>query len=350
MDKKYQIFISSTYSDLKEQRDQVIKSVLEMGHIPVGMEMFSAADEEQWKIIQRTIDECDYYIVIVAHRYGSEVDGIGYTEKEYDYALECNIPIMGFIIDDKTEWNAQYIDQEAGKVEKLKKFKHKVKEKPVGFWKNTEDVYGKASIALMKQFNVNPRVGWIKADRVTSEQSTSELLRLRSEIDEYKAKIQLMEEKIGSRSEEYAHSTERVSLEGLCDVLDVLNSKTYKKVMKHKNVQLEVDLSWATILGHILPALVTNPTEQILKNTIGLLIKESLPDACHKKYEPDYVDVVKPSRETYDTIKIQLLALGYGDLQADLESKQRAGRWILSDLGRKRMYELKAQKSGIVEA
>jgi len=46
MNKKYQIFVSSTYDDLKKERDQVIKASLEMGHIPVGMEMFSAADEE----------------------------------------------------------------------------------------------------------------------------------------------------------------------------------------------------------------------------------------------------------------------------------------------------------------
>ncbi|WP_446810720.1 DUF4062 domain-containing protein [Methylomonas sp. 2BW1-5-20] len=84
MAKKYQVFISSTYDDLKEEREQVIKAVLEMGHIPVGMEMFSAADEEQWKIIARQIDDVDYYAVICAHRYGSVTDeGIGYTEKEY---------------------------------------------------------------------------------------------------------------------------------------------------------------------------------------------------------------------------------------------------------------------------
>ena len=59
---KYQIFISSTYEDLKEEREQVIKACLEMGHIPVGMEMFSAADEEQWRIITRQIDESDYYV------------------------------------------------------------------------------------------------------------------------------------------------------------------------------------------------------------------------------------------------------------------------------------------------
>jgi hypothetical protein len=44
---KYQVFVSSTYGDLRDEREQVIKAILEMGHIPVGMEMFSAGDESQ---------------------------------------------------------------------------------------------------------------------------------------------------------------------------------------------------------------------------------------------------------------------------------------------------------------
>ena len=107
---KYQIFVSSTYDDLREEREQVLKATLEMGHIPVGMEMFSAADEEQWKIITRQIDECDYYAVIVAHGYGSVVDGISYTEKEYDYAISNNIPVLGFIIEDGASWPTDRVD------------------------------------------------------------------------------------------------------------------------------------------------------------------------------------------------------------------------------------------------
>ena len=95
MNPKYQIFVSSTYDDLKKERDEVIKAILEMGHIPVGMEMFSAADEEQWKIITRQIDQSDYYVVIVAHRYGSVTsEGLSYTEKEYDYAVQRRNMIM----------------------------------------------------------------------------------------------------------------------------------------------------------------------------------------------------------------------------------------------------------------
>jgi hypothetical protein len=97
---KYQIFVSSTYEDLKEERDTAIKAILETGNIPVGMEMFSAGDEQQWELIKRQIEDCDYYVVIVAHRYGSMDGNISYTEKEYDFAVEKKIPILGFVIDD----------------------------------------------------------------------------------------------------------------------------------------------------------------------------------------------------------------------------------------------------------
>lgn len=71
MEKKYQIFISSTYEDLKEERRIVQDTILSMYQFPIGMEMFSAADEKQWEIIQETIDSSDYYVLIMGFRYGS---------------------------------------------------------------------------------------------------------------------------------------------------------------------------------------------------------------------------------------------------------------------------------------
>ena len=86
MEKKYQIFISSTYEDLKEERKKVQDTILSMYQFPIGMEMFSAADEEQWEIIRETIDSSDYYVLIIGHRYGSVIEegeyaGISYTQK-----------------------------------------------------------------------------------------------------------------------------------------------------------------------------------------------------------------------------------------------------------------------------
>ena len=87
MEKRYQVFVSSTYADLKQERQHVIQALMEMDCIPAGMELFPAADEEQWEFIKRIIDDCDYYLLIIGGRYGSTTpEGISYTEKEYDYA------------------------------------------------------------------------------------------------------------------------------------------------------------------------------------------------------------------------------------------------------------------------
>lgn len=93
MKKKYQIFISSSYEDLKEERKKVQDTILSMYHFPIGMEMFSAGDKEQWEIIRETIDSSDHHVLIIGYRYGSVIEegeyaGISYTQKEFHYALE----------------------------------------------------------------------------------------------------------------------------------------------------------------------------------------------------------------------------------------------------------------------
>jgi len=178
---KYQIFVSSTYQDLKAERDQVIRAVLEMGHIPVGMEMFSAADEQQWQIISRHIDESDYYAVIIAHRYGSVTGGISYTRKEYEYAVSKGIPALGFIIDNSAPWPADRVDKADEEKKLLDDFKGLVKQKLVSFWNSADDLYGKFSVALMKAITANPREGWVRASIAVSPQVTAEITRLSAE-------------------------------------------------------------------------------------------------------------------------------------------------------------------------
>lgn len=206
---KYQIFISSTYEDLKEEREQVIKSVLEMGHIPVGMEMFSAGDEEQWAIISRQIEDVDYYAVIIGHRYGSETkEGLSYTEKEYDYAIEKGVPVLGFIIDENAPWPKNKIEKNSLKVKKLDRFKEKTKKKLVQFWKTKEDLHGKFSIALMKAITGNPRTGWVKASEIAGPEVMKELTRLSSENAELRKKVEKFEEKKASEIDDFQEVAE----------------------------------------------------------------------------------------------------------------------------------------------
>ena len=190
MASKYQVFVSSTFRDLVDERDLVIKAILEMGHIPVGMEIFSAADEEQWNIIKKQIDQSDYYVVVIAHRYGTcDPSGLSYTEKEYDYALSKSIPTLGFVLEDTITWPKDKADSEKAALKRLKAFKEKIKSKPVSFWKNGEDLYGRCSIALMKAFNAYPREGWVRASQVQDTAAAKEIVRLSSENAELRKKL-----------------------------------------------------------------------------------------------------------------------------------------------------------------
>lgn len=98
MQKRYQVFLSSTFRDLEAERLEVMRALLELDCFPCGMEYFPAANDDQWSFIKDLIDQCDYYVVVVAGRYGSvDAAGISFTEREYRYALEKGTPVLGFV-------------------------------------------------------------------------------------------------------------------------------------------------------------------------------------------------------------------------------------------------------------
>lgn len=100
--KKLQVFISSTYIDLKDERQAAVEAILDAGHIPAGMELFKAGNEDQLKTIKRWIDESDVYLLILGGRYGSlEIEsGKSYTHLEYEYAVEKGMPVFAVVLSD----------------------------------------------------------------------------------------------------------------------------------------------------------------------------------------------------------------------------------------------------------
>ena len=96
MNKKLQVFVSSTYTDLIEERQAAVEAILEAGHIPAGMELFKAGNKSQLETIYKWIDDSDVYMLIFGGRYGSveSKSGKSYTQLEYEYALNRNIPVF----------------------------------------------------------------------------------------------------------------------------------------------------------------------------------------------------------------------------------------------------------------
>lgn len=162
LDKRYQIFISSTYKDLIEERQKVTQAILKLYHFPIGMEMFHADNNEQWCQIKNTIDMSDYYILIVGRYCGTliEKEGISYTEKEYDYAISRGIPVLSFIISDDAKKESYGI--ETNKQQRAyKKFVKKVMELPCEFWHTSDELAYQVTSTLSMKFRENNRNGWM---------------------------------------------------------------------------------------------------------------------------------------------------------------------------------------------
>src|SRR5947209_18697227 len=98
--KKLQVFVSSTYADLKTERQCAVEAILASGHIPAGMELFAAGDQSQLEVIRRWIDESDIFLLILGGRYGiiEPVTGKSYIHLEYEYAVGHGKPVFAVVL------------------------------------------------------------------------------------------------------------------------------------------------------------------------------------------------------------------------------------------------------------
>jgi Domain of unknown function (DUF4062) len=178
--KKLQVFISSTYSDLHEERQAAVEAILTAGHIPAGMELFAAGDESQMTAIKRWIDESDVYMLILGGRYGSiePKSKKSYIQLEYEYALEKNKPLFAVVI------NEDYLEKKVKKYgssviekdhpDKLKEFRELVCSKMVRFWSDPKDI--KLSIMeTIAEFSNRPDlIGWIPGNETINSGAVAE--------------------------------------------------------------------------------------------------------------------------------------------------------------------------------
>lgn len=197
---KYQVFLSSTYSDLVDERESIIKAILEMYHIPIGMEMFSAEDEDQWEIIRRTIEVSDYYVLVLGLRYGSKTsEGISFTQKEYEYALAKNIPILAFVMKDTVSLSKDKRDDDLSEISSFRELVL-TNSKMAQFWETKDQLIKSVSISLMKQIMQKPGIGWIRGDNARAEEALSkELTALSKENRELRERVTDLESKISSK-------------------------------------------------------------------------------------------------------------------------------------------------------
>jgi hypothetical protein len=194
--KKLQVFVSSTYIDLKEERQAAVQAILTAGHIPAGMELFSAGDQSQMDVIRRWIDESDIFLLILGGRYGSieSESQKSYTHLEYEYALEKGKALFAVVI------TKEHLEEKVKKVgievietknsDKLENFRSFVYSKMVKFWSDSKDIK-LAILETLSEFSRREElIGWIPGNQaVNTGELAEELARLGKENSELREQV-----------------------------------------------------------------------------------------------------------------------------------------------------------------
>lgn len=343
MDKRYQVFISSTYSDLTEERKEIMQALLELDAIPAGMELFPAADEDQWTLIKKVIDDCDYYLIVVAGRYGSiGPDGISYTEMEFRYAKDTGKPIIGFIHKDPEKIPVGLTESSEEGKSKLNAFKDLVKGKPCRFYSSPSDLGSQVSRSLVKLISSTPAIGWVRGDKVPSEGAAKEILDLRHRIDELEGELVTLRTSAPTGTQDLASGDDQITLH-----FSFVASPGEYAYMGNQ-FSSDVTVSWNDIFASISPLMIDEASEsEFIVGMNSLVHSESL--TLLIKDNPDFRNLklmdFKLYKDDFQTTKVQLRALGLITKSTRSRSvKDNSTYWTLTPYGDNVMLQLRAMR------
>jgi len=325
MERKYQVFISSTYTDLKDERQSIINCLLMANCIPAGMEAFTATDDEQFNIIKKVIDLCDFYVLIIGNRYGTinEKTQKSYTEMEYEYALSKNIPVLAFVkeIDYDKEITSETVETRT----KLKAFSKKVrKSRLCSMWSTREDLISKVALSVMKAISEGSRPGWVRNLGFDPETVTTDLNKLREKIIKLEEENEIL--KGVSQNEKLSLATKEDKATPDLSQYKVTLHFTEHIYLYSDNMQIkEMDVNLTL--------------EEIFK-FISVRISGAIDDARFIKELSAYKKEYDVDKQQALIVKSQLVALGMLE-EVEIDSKVKLK---LSSVGKRVMQELNAPR------
>ncbi|MBP1036161.1 DUF4062 domain-containing protein [Serratia fonticola] len=322
MDKRYQVFVSSTFTDLEDERKHVIQTLMEMDCIPAGMELFPAIDEEQWEFIKRIIDDCDYYLLIIGGRYGTVADdGLSYTEKEFDYAVSKGLKVIVLVHENPGQLPVNKSELNPESRDKLTNFITKASDGRLRkTWANVKDLPGLVALSMTKTIKTYPAVGWVRANKITNEMALSELNELRKRNEELLAKVDELENKSC-----FSPPEDIASFDSIFKVN--YHGGFFDPYQADLGEYLSIHLKWSKLFSVISPFVVGGAND----NDVVKVLEDYI-----NKVQPNCFDEINVDIHDIKTIYIQFKLLGL--LDRDSES------WKLSPEGNNRMMLVRVVK------
>ena len=327
MERRHQVFVSSTYIDLVAERSEVMQALLELECMPAGMELFPAANDSQWEWIKRVIDESDYYVVIVGGRYGtvSKDSGLSFTEMEYRYAVEKAKPIIAFVCEEISALPSKHVEQQPARAKKLQAFRELVKSRLCKFYSSPADLGAKVSRSLTQLRKQYPSAGWVRADLLEAYPSSDEVLRLKTENEELRAKLEKYGLDAPKALESLASGSEVFEIDFV--VSRSVRDEASKRYRSLGDQWEKVQCTWDEIFADLGPTILQNKNDYWTPlRGLNEMIHRKCARELLNKYPGSRLQNFRISSDSADTILLQLRALKLIELD---ESKS----WQLTPYG-----------------
>ena len=321
-----------------------MKALLELDCIPSGMEYFPATNDDQWTFIQELIDQCDYYIVVIGARYGStSTDGLSFTEKEYRYALEKGIPVIGFVHAQPELIPQGRADSDPDARRKLEEFKQLVRSKLCKEWSTPAELGAFVSRSLTQLIRRNPRPGWVRSDKLASSEASEEILRLHRQLEKKDEEITRLNAVQSALIEGLAQGSDQVELSFHVS----LANPTLPYAERNNRFASERIFTWDEVYKSFAPHLLTPVKINSIKSGVNSLIRESELDRIQEMFPELIVGTFTVSNSSLQMVIVQFTALRFLDMSNAEDKDGKPYRLVeLSPHGRSYLLNVSAVRRG----
>ncbi|MDR0455722.1 MAG: DUF4062 domain-containing protein [Treponema sp.] len=293
---KYHIFIGSTLDDLKNERKELPRIVMELGHIPVMADYLDDTARNSLNFLQKVIEECDYFIALVANKYSAASDGkILPLVRQCAIAAKKGIPVLALVIDEKARSTQAKRESDPALLRKLDAFKSKLRECPSETWMNTPDLCQKAQSLLVQQLNIDVRPGWVRSEKLIDPTVANEISRLSTENDALRRRIKIDDSELVSRlRDQLKHAIKVLALN------KVTLSFYYTSGDNWENSR---QFRYMRIFKLLVPEMALGKNTAEISRFLGTVLNPDLDKTVRKDY-PTPSNTVKKIMADFSTLKL----------------------------------------------
>ena len=340
MNTRFQVFVSSTQRDLREEREHVINELTRIGYIAVGMEQFPATDEEQFEYIQRIIDDSDYYVIIVKGRYGSESStGVSYTEKEFDYAVSTHKPALAFIFSDLEKLRIEETDNDPVKMIKLLAFRKRLEEnRIVRYWTLKDELVSSIKNSVNDIARRRPGVGWIRGNQAVDPTIYKDIEALRKENVELRNRVDEAETAEIAFPSHLSQGEDEFEFEIVIKRREQ-HDRNSKEIEIHRT---KISLSWNVIYQILILIVYNEPREVAIQSHLQMVIAKQLdlPKGQYLTISQQAISMIGHQFEALGLFRIISVPTNFGNPRV----------WEITEKGRRLVAQLKAiRRNGDLE-